>query len=78
MLTPKQKEEVDGNGKEGSSEEKGGRKERDKEGRSEKVRLLPLKKSFRLEGRQSQMPATLPSHNSQLILPLRSFLLPLS
>lgn len=44
MLTPKQKEEVDGNGKEGSSEEKGGRKERDKEGRSEEVRLLPLNK----------------------------------
>jgi hypothetical protein len=59
LLTPKQKEEVNGNGKEGSSEEKGGRKERDKEGRSEKVRLLPLKR-FQA-GRAAVRDACLPS-----------------
>jgi hypothetical protein len=62
LLTPKQKEEVDGNRKESSPEEKGGHKEGGKEGRPEEVRLLPLGKvSGWKDGGLG--PAALPSHN---------------
>jgi hypothetical protein len=64
LLTPKQKEEVNGNRKESSPEEKGGHEEGGKEGRPQEVRLLPLRKVSGWKG-GGLGPATLPSHNQK-------------
>lgn len=58
-----------GNGKESSPEEKGGRQERNKEGRSEEVRLLSLKKLQ--AGRAAGKKCLSPFLHITFILPLK-------